>query len=225
MIGIPNYVFQRVLYISYRSAFGTCFTLEVDGKQYIISANHVLKDFPNEDSVEIFHERQWKPIKLKLIGSNPEADIAVFSASQLVSCCSSLEIGEISYGQEVYFLGFPHGWSMHLGELNNDYPFPFVKRAILSNMPEHNSKIKIFYLDGHNNPGFSGGPVVFYNAMSDRFRIVSVISGYLNESVLILKDNQPSEYSLNSNSGIIETHGIEHALQLIHLNPNGYPYK
>jgi hypothetical protein len=83
----------------------------------------------------------------------------------------------------------------------------------------------LVFLDGHNNPGFSGGPVVFHDAINDRFRIISVISGYLKKSLMPLKDNPPTEYNLSFNSGIIITTGIEHAFSLIHSIPEGFILK
>jgi hypothetical protein len=38
------------------------------------------------------------------------------------------------YGQDVFFLGFPYGWSAEVKDLNRGFPLPFVKKAIVSNI-------------------------------------------------------------------------------------------
>jgi hypothetical protein len=57
--------------------------------------------------------------------------------------------------QDVYFLGYPLPERVRLvGTL------PFVKRGIASGRAEING-VHVWLVDGHINPGFSGGPVVF----------------------------------------------------------------
>jgi hypothetical protein len=44
---------------------------------------------------------------------------------------------------------------------------------------------EFFLLDGHNNPGFSGGPVVFRasNKVDKEFYVMAVVSGFRTENV------------------------------------------
>lgn len=57
---------------------------------------------------------------------------------------------------DVSFLGFPLG---NLGTVFLGIKFPLVKKAVVSGWVKHNG-IELLLLDGHNNLGFSGGPVV-----------------------------------------------------------------
>jgi hypothetical protein len=54
---------------------------------------------------------------------------------------------------------------------------PFVKKAIISAYDVVNG-INIWYLDGINNPGFSGGPVVFNRHGSTDWHVAAVVSAY-----------------------------------------------
>ena len=78
------------------------------------------------------------------------------------------------YGQDVYFLGFPYGLHGDMSALSNDLPFPFVKKGIISLF--HNDGVNRIYLDGHNNPGFSGGPVVFMPAGLSDFMLSAQVA-------------------------------------------------
>ena len=73
-------VIDRVFHIKYNNLSGTCFTIDVDKRQYIVTAHHILKDLSDNDQIEIFHEKKWKPISVHLVGhSNGEIDISVLA--------------------------------------------------------------------------------------------------------------------------------------------------
>ncbi|HZD60078.1 MAG TPA: hypothetical protein VE439_06450, partial [Anaerolineae bacterium] len=133
----------------------------------------------------------------------------------------------IVYGQDVFFLGFPYGMRVELGNLNRGFPLPFVKKAILSCIHTTENGVQIYYLDGHNNPGFSGGPVVFKEANRQNFKVASVISGYRQEEEPIYQAGQEIHFQeiplvYRYNTGIIYSYGIKHAVDLIKGNPIGY---
>jgi len=77
--------------------------------------------------------------------------------------------------QDCFFLGFPFFDEIDYQPAGSDSGFPiaFVKKAIVSALDEN-----YIYLDGHNNPGFSGGPVIFTNYQTKKQQICGVISGY-----------------------------------------------
>jgi hypothetical protein len=78
---ITTNVYQRVFKIKYASSIGTCFTIEVDSKQYLITARHVVDGFSGT-SLDIFHNNQWKTIPVCLVDHcSGEVDISVFAAS------------------------------------------------------------------------------------------------------------------------------------------------
>jgi len=64
-------------------------------------------------------------------------------------------------GQDVFFLGFPYNYDSLLQQSPfGNTPIPFVKKACMSAIIKSGEDI-LLLLDGHNNPGFSGGPVCF----------------------------------------------------------------
>jgi len=223
---ITTNVIHRTFHIQVGDSTGTCFTIDVDNKQYLVTAKHVIKDLNGKCIVSIFHENQWKDIQVTVVGHcEGNIDISVLTAHQQLSPTFSLEPTSegMVYGQDVYFLGFPYGMVGEIGSLNRDFPLPFVKKAIISCMQSTKDGVEITYLDGHNNPGFSGGPVVFKELNKHDYKVTSVISGfrYTEESVYQGSNEVPLVYRYNT--GIIISYGIKHAVDLIKKNPIGVP--
>lgn len=109
-------------------------------------------------------------------------------------------------------------------ELNRLFPFPLVKKAIVSAMMTDDKKC-INLLDGHNNPGFSGGPVVFQDPKSPqlKFKVAGVIASYrVDREPVVDADGNETPFHYDSNTGIIESYGVNHALDAIRDNPIGF---
>ena len=107
---------------------------------------------------------------------------------------------QLQLAEEVYFLGFPYGLWFDVGELNAGFPMPLVKRATVSAMYTESGWM---LLDGHNNPGFSGGPVV--RRWNGREQVVvGVVSGYRSETSRVVDGSgNPGPYSYVMNTGIV----------------------
>lgn len=99
-----------------------------------------------------------------MVGHSQHSDISVISIPSLKNGSVNViaESANIFYGQDIYFLGFPYGLQSDVGELNSNLPMPLVKKGIVSSFLFENPR-KVLLLDGHNNPGFSGGPVIYRN--------------------------------------------------------------
>ena len=127
----------------------------------------------------------------------------------------------MTLAQDVYFLGFPFGMSTDIGDLNLNFPLPFVKKAILSAFGKDEGLV---LLDGHNNPGFSGGPVVAGGSAVDGsgVGIIGVISGYRADRQAV-RDSSKNEgpYTYDMNTGIIHVWSGCRVNQLIQNNPIG----
>lgn len=141
-------------------------------------------------------------------------------------------------GGDCEFLEFPYGdaWRVHFG--NVQYWMPFVKHCTISAFGQDGQDILI--LDGFNNEGFSGGPVVFKTG-ADR-KIMGVVSGYHTEPIDVVFSSlaprvrkedvmrppttpaQPKG-TVNTNSGFIIAYGISYATEAIKKNPIGPPRK
>ena len=221
-----------------RLVTGTCFTINVDNRQYIITARHLFKhrnehDFwtYRGDSIDIKFNKQWNPIPIKIIGHcTQEIDISVLTAQIRIPLLGGYEFptdkNEIWYGDEMYFLGFPHQREADIGY---NIPFPILKSAKVSG-----GNLDYLLLDGHNNSGFSGGPVVYKRSrLVDKDQGLSmvvgpnpllfagVVSGYFEEEVEgdLIQTNIGVKSKVNS--GMMIVYRIEHALAVIHQNPIG----
>ena len=222
---IPTNVIYRIFQIRWNDRSGTCFTIDVNGKQYLCTARHCLRDF-DSGQIKIFHEGTWKNLGVELVGFGSNGtDICVLSPEIQLSPSWPVipTAGGILLGQDVFFLGFPYGIRTEQGDFNRHFPLPLVKRAAFSAMTKEEGQ-SILLLDGHNNPGFSGGPVVFREAgkLGTDYQVASVISGYRFEPETILDaEGNETQYRYRSNTGIILSYNINHALDAIHDNPIG----
>jgi Trypsin-like peptidase domain len=215
-------VIQRVFWIRYASATGTMFSIDVDGRQYLVTAQHVIEGAAGTFEIEMFHDGEWKFFIVELVGHSPTGDVSVMTARLQVNARAlAVEPSSagLAYGQDVYFLGFPLG--LH-GEtqINNGFPFPFIKRATVSMLDTTNSPVLM--LDGINNPGFSGGPVAFMPYGSHTWRIAGVISGYRYQDQPVYAGSTATELSHQVNTGLIEAEPILRATELINGRPIGF---
>jgi len=120
------------------------------------------------------------------------------------------------YGQDVFFLGFPYDLLGRIILGSEGYPLPFVKKATVSLFDS-----RVIYLDGHNNSGFSGGPVVFPQTGKNEYRVAGVVSGYVERPEPVFDGEHKTPLVYQYNTGIIVAHNIKAALDLITLNPIG----
>lgn len=221
---ITGNAIHRTFQIMVGQSTGTCFTVDVDDKQYIVTAKHVIESISDSATISIFHDNQWKPIDVTLVGhSKGDIDVSVIATTALLSPSLELEssMDGIIYGQDVYFLGFPYGMVTDAGVINNDFPMPFVKKAIVSNITSTSSKTELIFLDGHNNPGFSGGPVIFVDQSNKKQKVAAIISGYRFKEEPIYQNGQEVNLTYKYNTGLIITHDIKNAIDLIKANPIG----
>jgi len=81
----------------------------------------------------------------------------------------------------VDFLGFPYGLRSSIKGANGPYPLAIIKRGTISgSVPlDPSKKANEILLDGYNNPGFSGGPIVYrdLNQSSVVMNVIGVVSG------------------------------------------------
>lgn len=220
---ITSNVIHRVFHIKYGNGTGSCFAIDHGNKQYIVTAKHVINGLKEEDEIEFFNENTWKKTKVKLIGHSDVSDVSVFTLNQIIGIhpLPATKSGLV-YGQSAFFLGFPYMTNIENG-MNRSFPMPMVKSCTVSLWFEENGAKKIF-LDGHNNPGFSGGPVVFVPPSKkwDDFQIAGIISGYRNmpNQVYDKVGNMVNAF-VNYNTGIILAFDIKHAIDIIETNPLG----
>lgn len=221
---VPSNILQRTFHIKYGQAIGTCFTIDVDNKQYLVTARHVVDGVSNSDTIDIFNDDKWHSLNCSLVGNaKADADISVLALDIQLSPTHPLPVtGHFYLSQDAYFIGYPYGMFGNVGKTNSDFPVPFVKKGIISSFGDDPDGIYIIYLDGHNNPGFSGGPVVCQILGTQDCMVIGVISGFrFEEEPIFIGDNQ-TNLAYKYNTGIIVSVHIKHALEIIETNPIGF---
>ena len=206
------------------------FALEIDERQYYVTAKHIAKDITH--SCDVAWEQGWRSFPVTLVGHcKGEIDITVLAAAQdlprmLLQEWKSSEIRpDLKLAEELTFFGFPYGLNTSRGE--GTVPIPLVKSGIISGfygsstLDERSS----FFIDGYNNPGFSGGPVV--SVRQGVHGVAGVVTGYLpaDDHVYSLNDTDPTKPSVigfsQYNTGIMLAYNIQYAVDVIKRNPIG----
>ena len=237
--------------IKYGDEFGTAFTLDLDGRQYLITAKHITAGMKDADTIQVRKGDDWVPLRVNLLRCADPIDIAVLVPPEQISVNFPLEpdMAGIQYGQEVYIIGYPYGLFTEGKNVNGAFPLAFIKRAQMSATTKEGDAVVIF-LDGHNNPGFSGGPVVFRDFGQSGYvmKVLGVVSGFPAEYTPVFekKEIKPNEitsddlqkgkiiaekgkifrlydtsYVVPVNTGIVKAFSIHHAVDLIKAHPNG----
>ena len=225
---ITSNVIQKIFFIKFYDFAASSFTVEKNDKQYLATVRHLFKADSNKPSypfevnhgdeinLSIFHNDRWEDIICEVyFHEHIDIDIAVLQLPSDISPRHKLEPN--SYGlllsQNTYFLGFPYQMFGDAANLNRSFPFPFVKQAIFSAYTKGTNGEVIFFFDGHNNPGFSGGPIVFQQNNRGDFKICAVVRGYIEQEGQIEFDSNVANYT--ENSGIIVGYNIKHLIEII----------
>lgn len=212
-------IIQRVFMIRYGKASATAFVIDVDNRQYLVTARHVVHTMSDRDKLEIYSNGSWCDLDVMLVGhAEGGVDISVLAPTSVLVPHALPVVAStegLVYGQDVYFLGFPYGWSEEIVVGDAGYPLPFVKKAIVSLFGA-----EVWILDGHNNRGFSGAPVVFMNSERS-VQVCAVVSGYRWVKQAIHGEAMEAKYSYQYNTGLMNVYRIDFALDLIFQNPIG----
>ena len=172
---------------------GTAFTVDVDGRQYLLTAKHVVAKLATNDFIEYARAGKWVRLPVQVFKCDDPTDIAVLVAPYQLTTAFEFPVdtSKIAYGQDVYFLGFPYGITLNGTNVNGTLPLPFIKRATYSGtVPLNAAKHSVLILlDGYSNAGFSGGPIVYKDPSSQSrdYRLLGVASGFQPEVTDVMK--------------------------------------
>ena len=200
MTVVPSYgqITSNVLlrtFLIQASEIGTAFTIEVDGRQYLITAKHIVKKLPNEaaSTIQVRKKNGWSPLVVKVFKCDDPVDIAVLVPPEQLTVNYSLEPTSkgLELGQDAYFVGFPYGEQFVKTYSALPGVYGLIKKGMVSqfdSMPERD--MQRIFLDGYNNPGFSGSPLVYRDLSQSVlvFKVAGVIVSYeANESSVLRK--------------------------------------
>ena len=215
---------NRILHIGRADSQGTAFTVDHGGKQYLVTARHVVEGIASGERISVAHQEQEELIEINVVGVGEGAvDVAVLACQQQLSPMHPLEPTTVGlvYGQQAYFLGFPFGWDAGGEHMNHGLPLPFVKAGVISAWT--NGTVKRIYIDSHVNEGFSGGPVVFSPPGDQKvLRVAGVVVGYPKRFQPVVDEHGNTVAHAQENPGIVLAISISHVVALIDANPIGF---
>lgn len=209
-------ILDQVYLIQSDTLSGTCFAVDYNNEEYLVTARHIFRRLIKSDTsvfIKLYVKGRISDYTAKFYThKNPSIDIAVLKLNDKINKKESYPLtGHIVIGQDVYFLGYPTFGGHIFYTQSHSEIFPFIKRAIVSASVNINDTTSIMFLDGQNNPGFSGGPIMYYDYFDNKHKIIGIISGYyLQEANL-----DTTSYKYYENSGIIKGYYIKQAVEII----------
>lgn len=219
---VPHDILQRTYFIKGATEAGTGFEIDHDGRIYLITAKHVVAGLPHTGAtLQIWRDNAWADYKTSrtLFPSSDKVDIAVFEtdkhASQPFWVSVAGQTGGPTFGQQLWFLGYPWGLGTHLSNIQ----LPFIKRGTMSAIDASDPQAVILYVDGFNNPGFSGGPILYWDFSQHRYFILGVVQGYREDTAKVLVNGEQLDTRFLVNSGILIGYSIKHAIDAIEAAP------
>jgi hypothetical protein len=232
---------SRTLRVQSRYGTGTIFNIDVDGREYWVTATHILtgaKGKPyglvTDKTLELKilnpggEGLQWIPIKFTVLQPAEDVDLVALVPPSLILTAAKKPSPTPSsqgllLGGPCEFLGYAltGGWRAKL-ETGGTYWMPFIKHCTISGKDKDS---QMWILDGINNPGFSGGPVIL--GTGDDLKFAAVISGYYLEPAEVIRGARSNlaprarKDIVNVNSGFIVAYDIVYAVDAIKKNPTG----
>ena len=199
--------------------YGSAFTLDVDGNEYLVTARHLLDEAKDEFDLRLFRNGSWETVRAQVVGhGRGELDVSVLRLPERLTSDGKPVIPTLAglvLGQDAFFLGFPYkAWS-NVGELLGGMPCAFVKKGTISAIQFEDPQV--IHLDAINNEGFSGGPVFFYSPQRPREgRVAGVVSKYRVEFAQVLDaKGEETGMTVAYNAGFLVAYGIGHVLDII----------
>jgi S1-C subfamily serine protease len=149
---------------------GTAFIVDRGDRSYLVTARHLCLPDENEEQVTITHAwteggRSSSSIMRRVDPSELGGDVAIFEMPKSLLGDIGSEVPVMSNGivftQDCYIMGFPYGLSTPVGPQAR---IPIVKKGIIAGRTSDASGIPQFLVDVIANPGFSGGPLVWFRS-------------------------------------------------------------
>lgn len=214
----------RTFSIRKDSSLGTTFMVYAGNKNYMVTAKHVLGSVKNGQNIQYFllKNNAWHKQDGKVfIHQNLNVDVALIQPDDTATVTAlSLNQVNLVLGDEGFFLGFPFGLGTFDNNLNGGFPFALVKKCVFSGALSSKG-IDVFFFDGNNNPGFSGGPIFFknrFNPSDKKLYLTGIVSGYIPQTSHEKTPLGIVDY--NENSGIIIAYSSSYIKEI--LNQNGF---
>ena len=216
--GVPTEILNRTICIGNGPQQATGFFIDHRGKLYLVTARHFATGLPDTNATIKWRKSgSWFDLKTvrTIYPSSSDVDIAIFEITL------SAKSGNLTMGQQVYFLGFPWGIGSKFGTKSVIMTeAPFIKRGTMSAVDGSDPNAVVMYIDGFNNPGFSGGPLVYWDFNDRKCRIFGVVKGYRKDRAKITVNGEDIETNILVNSGILIGYSISHVIETLNKLAN-----
>ena len=231
---IPAEILRQTFQVRVNNRTGTAFTVEVDERQYIVTAQHLLGS-ANPQAVEMWISADgWRQVPVEIVGiAKPPVDVAVLATNFALGSRSRVSVGveTVDYGQALWFLGYPFGLDFEPVPDFRAAPLPFVKAGILSGLrrvPNEKGLLE-FFVDAAGNKGFSGGPLILRRRSANEggivtWHVVGVVTSRITHPVPLKNVSGTVVGSVDVDAGILRATSIDAVTRLIRANPVGYPF-
>lgn len=225
MAVVPVQCWMRTFKVEFTGGAASCFVINHRDRQWLITAKHVagaaVKNgagaltLTGENGLDV--ELSGDLVPVPLIEQGP--DVAVFDLAGKKVVLENMTLvpsaDGVALSQEAFFLGYPLPSSLPLmGRL------PAVRRGIVSQRASIDG-VTAWIIDGHNLPGFSGGPLVFAagGGIGSTWHVLGVISGYWQHRIDVEIAGAAAQGNLGlrvpTNAGIVIVYDIKHATDAI----------
>lgn len=225
MAVVPVQCWMRTFKVEYAGGAASCFVINHRDRQWLITAKHVADaavengaaalTLTGENGLDV--ELSGELVHVPLVEQGPDVVVFDLAGRKIVLDNMTLvpSADGIQLSQEVFFLGYPLPSTLPLmGRL------PAVRRGIVSQRANING-VTAWIIDGHNLPGFSGGPLVFAEAggIGSTWHVLGVISGYWQHRIDVEIAGAVAQGNLGltvpTNAGIVIVYDIKHAIDAI----------
>lgn len=265
-----NNALMRTFMIATNFGTGTTFSIDIDSREYWLTAKHMFTGvetgpagvfttktvhaniLSQAGEGEEGHDLHWIPVAFTTIDPGKDIDILVLVPEHplLASLPFNLaaENASVPLGGDCEFLGYPYpfgsGWKAQFSDHKQPETvsavwLPYIKHCTVSGRINEKGLL-IWVLDGINNHGFSGGPVL--TGTGPNQKVFAVISGYYTEPLEVLPEaarnaqtgfvppppplpgDAPPQHPkqvVNANSGFIVSFDLDAVIKAIRANPIG----
>ena len=210
---------HRVFQVRSGSSQGTAFALDVDGRQYLVSALHVVEYSTNTASIDIFYNDKWVTFTITVVGIDFDNDIAVLALNvNIVTSPAHIHVAFDGFGlgQQVFILGYPLG--VRGQTFSSGFPLPIVTKGIIAASASERG----VYISVSAPPGFSGGPVYFAQLKTGAITLMAVVIAELSYDVSVKNAEGTEIGKVAMASNITERVSIYRVISIIHGKPIGF---
>lgn len=216
---VPGEMLMRTMLINNGRKYGTAFKVDYQGRIYLVTARHMVEGMPSSKAnFQVWKENRWQdlPTVRTLFPKSSDVDIAVLETDEKITQPYQITAddtgGGVTFGQQVWFLGYPF---QLMTRARTGESFPFMKRGTLSAIDARDPNAILIFIDGFNNEGFSGGPVIYWDFNQHKYSLLAVVKGYLPENAMakINGENVKTQYLVNS--GILIGFSTSHIREAI----------